>query len=599
MPRDEPDLEAVIAERDRQRQERYAARAAVAAEKAQGTSLERAKLAALKAVADRNPGGSLPGFLDRVSAKLGGTRFERPMTDALENEAVLTEPLIVMPLAIYLPPPLPPHSGNVAALQLSDTLGYIVSLAGLRCFTTMSLVCRAWRDEVDAKAREWGVLTYVKSVGGGFGKRKAQLDTPTWLCTLPVRDNLLNQTSLSLAIVDSCNFRLSVMRFDGTVSRVLSRIGVESSADPLLELSSQPSSLCFHAESNSVYVVATVGASDRRLLRYALPDFRLLGGSSEGMGAVELDAPEGMTCCNDLVFIVDSARHRIVTYDAKTLKYIGYSGGYSDRRSRWHHRSGEPIFTSPYDIVSCDGELFVSDTHNDRVQILAAQHPCRWIGVIGQSGHGPGQFTYPRGLAIARKLLYVCEERQVQVFTLNGEPRMIMPIHEACGLCGICSDGRRVFVADMDKHKVHVLRLMNERKAASHTARESMEARLRQQLTGGGESNSSGGKDCTAAAAAAAAAAASEETAGAQERRAKESQRDRVLQRVASGGNAKIHRVLGLPATAPRSEVMQAVRLALRVLHPDRSMNLPLKGTQKGKQIEAAFKRVNNLKDDL
>lgn len=46
-------------------------------------------------------------------------------------------------------------------------------------------------------------------------------------------------------------------------------------------------------------------------------------------------------------------------------------------------------------------------------QVLHAKHPATWIGVLGQSGHGPGQFTYPRGLAIARELLYVCEERQV------------------------------------------------------------------------------------------------------------------------------------------------------------------------------------------
>ncbi len=64
-----------------------------------------------------------------------------------------------------------------------------------------------------------------------------------------------------------------------------------------------------------------------------------------------------------------------------------------------------------------------------------------------------------------------CELRsrpcQVQVLTLNGEPRMIMPIHAAAGLCGICSDGRRVFVTDIDLHKVHVLRLTGERGTAS------------------------------------------------------------------------------------------------------------------------------------
>ena len=50
------DLEVAIAERDRAREARYAARAAEAAKRAEGTSLERAKLAALQAVASKRPG---------------------------------------------------------------------------------------------------------------------------------------------------------------------------------------------------------------------------------------------------------------------------------------------------------------------------------------------------------------------------------------------------------------------------------------------------------------------------------------------------------------------------------------------------------------
>lgn len=101
---------------------------------------------------------------------------------------------------------------------------------------------------------------------------------------------------------------------------------------------------------------------------------------------------------------------------------MGTSGTFSDRKI-WHNGAGEPILASPHAIVAQDGELFVTDTHNDRIQVLAAGFPVKWLGVIGQSGRLPGQFTYPRGLAITRKLLYVCEERRVQVLTTNGEPR--------------------------------------------------------------------------------------------------------------------------------------------------------------------------------
>ena len=423
------DIDALVAERDREREARYAARAAVAAEKAQGTSLERAKIAALKEVAAKNPGGSLPGFLATVSAKMGAKfQIERELdsngVDIVDVPA-FTEPVIAMPLTLYREPPRPLGAGCAAAelaLYSPDTLSCICSVAGLRAFAVIALVCRAWRDAIDSKAREWGVLSYLKAVGGGYGKRKAQLDTPTWVCALPVRDNLLNlNDAQSLCVVDSCNYRLSNLRFDGTTIRIFARVGVESSVDPLGEVS-QPSSICFDAGTNSAFVVATIGASDRRLLRYSLPHFKLIGASPEGAAASELDAPEGMTCCNGLVFVVDAARHRVVTFDASSLQCLGYSGGPSDRRTRWCHKgSGEPIFTSPHDICSHEGELFVSDTHNDRIQVLAAQHPARWIGVIGQSGHGPGMFTYPRGLAVARQLLYVCEERQVH--SLPRSPR--------------------------------------------------------------------------------------------------------------------------------------------------------------------------------
>ena len=360
------EYEAVLAERDKAREARYAERAAMAAEKAQGTSLERAKIAALAEVASRNPGGSLPTFLEKVSKKMGA-KFSRP-PDMSEPAPLPVGVVIATTLSVYRPRDRIPHGNGTmhAALQASDMLSCVVSFAGLRCFAAISLVCHAWRDAVDDKAREWGVLTYMKAIGGGHGQRKAQLDTPTWLCTVPVRDNLLNGTSPSLCILDSCNYRLSVMRFDGTVSRVLARVGVESGEMESLGELSQPSSICYDAVSDCAYVMATVGANDRRLFRYSLPHLKLIGASPGGAGATEVDAPEGMACCGGTVFVVDTARHRIVAFDGRTLRCLGYSGGYSDKRTRWHHRSGEPIFASPHDIVAHEGELFVSDTHNVR-----------------------------------------------------------------------------------------------------------------------------------------------------------------------------------------------------------------------------------------
>lgn len=192
----------------------------------------------------------------------------------------------------------------------------------------------------------------------------------------------------------------------------------------------------------------------------------------------------------------------------------------------------------------------------------------------------------------------------MQALTLNGEPRMIVPIHAASGLCGICSDGRRVFVSDMDLHKVHVLTLTNERRRAVHAARDRQEALQRESLRAGtgvaGARRREDDRPSTAASIRDAEEHAAIDEAVAHERRVKEVQRDLALRRAGSAPpGAPLLRVLGLRAHAPKADVMQAVRLALRLLHPDRSMNIPLRGSAKGQQLEAAFKRINALKDDV
>lgn len=190
---------------------------------------------------------------------------------------------------------------------------------------------------------------------------------------------------------------------------------------------------------------------------------------------------------------------------------------------------------------------------------------------------------------------------------------MIMPIHASGGLCGICSDGKRVYCTDIDLHKVHVLRLSKERRrTAAQAARDMEEAQLREQLQAGGSTGkgkattAGGGGGATASDPTAAngeeddAEVLAEIEAAAAARKAKEQQRDLALKRVLSAPvGARVHRVLGLRADAPKAELTQATRLAMRLLHPDRSMNLPLQGSAKGRQLVAAFKRVNNLSDEL
>ena len=192
----EVDIDEYLQQRDKAREARYEAHAEIQRERNKGTTMERAKLAALQAVASKRPGGSLPDFLAKATAKYDFKYRPPAQFDAPPPPA---DVVIATTLSVYRPPwqqqqldAQQQHGAANLALHASDTLGCIVSLAGLRSFATIALVCRDWRDAVDAKAREWGVLVFVKSMGNGYGKRKSQLDTPTWLCTLPVRDNLVS-----------------------------------------------------------------------------------------------------------------------------------------------------------------------------------------------------------------------------------------------------------------------------------------------------------------------------------------------------------------------------------------------------------------------
>jgi hypothetical protein len=82
---------------------------------------------------------------------------------------------------------------------------------------------------------------------------------------------------------------------------------------------------------------------------------------------------------------------------------------------------------------------------------------------IGGRGDGrPGLFCYPRGLAVRDGLLYVAEERQIQILTCHGEPRSLTLVHPAITLDGICTDGRHVYATDQDAHVIHMLRLSHE-----------------------------------------------------------------------------------------------------------------------------------------
>jgi hypothetical protein len=102
--------------------------------------------------------------------------------------------------------------------------------------------------------------------------------------------------------------------------------------------------------------------------------------------------------------------------------------------------------------------------------------------------------------------------------------------------------------------------------------------------------------------AAAEAAARAQLMAGAQgsqgeNREDKSAERDRAVKRILARSSKTLREELGMRPRAADAEVTACVRKQMRLLHPDYSINLALKGTNRHARIEAAFKKLNHLRD--
>ena len=77
----------------------------------------------------------------------------------------------------------------------------------------------------------------------------------------------------------------------------------------------------------------------------------------------------------------------------------------------------------------------------------------------------------------------------------------------------------------------------------------------------------------------------------------KEKARDELVRRVLLKKSRTLCSALGLPERTPEAEVRKRSRNMLRLLHPDFPINQQLKGTPQHARVEAAFKKLNGLRD--
>jgi sugar lactone lactonase YvrE len=137
-------------------------------------------------------------------------------------------------------------------------------------------------------------------------------------------------------------------------------------------------------------------------------------------GSDELGRPGGAAIDreNRFLYVVDTEKEQVAVYDADTYKRLRTIGG--PAKSEGDEDPG--TFAKPTNVtVDPDGNVYVADTINNRIQIFDADG--KFINMFGKAGDGPGYFARPKGLALdADGHIWVADASlgRIQVFDKEG-----------------------------------------------------------------------------------------------------------------------------------------------------------------------------------
>lgn len=122
---------------------------------------------------------------------------------------------------------------------------------------------------------------------------------------------------------------------------------------------------------------------------------------------------------NRYLYVVDTDLDQVIVFDADTrnvIRKIGTTG-------KNHTLTDPGEFSKPTNAaVDKEGNLYVTDTLNDRVEVFDADG--QFIRTFGKNGDGPGNFARPKGIAIdGDGHVWVADAmlNRLQIFTPEGQ----------------------------------------------------------------------------------------------------------------------------------------------------------------------------------
>ena len=189
-------------------------------------------------------------------------------------------------------------------------------------------------------------------------------------------------------------------------------------------------------------------------------------------GADVLVRPAGVAIDRDnrFVYVADTGNDVVDVFDADSYKFLRQIG----KPSKKHDQTGPGIFSLPEGVaVDSEGNVYVTDTFNDRIEIFDADG--QFISTFGKNGDGPADFERPKGIAIdCDGHIWVVDATQNRVKVFDNQGRLLVYFGGAgyypgqfMGPWGIAvGPSNQVVVSETYPGRVQVFRYITDAEAA-------------------------------------------------------------------------------------------------------------------------------------
>jgi DNA-binding beta-propeller fold protein YncE len=205
----------------------------------------------------------------------------------------------------------------------------------------------------------------------------------------------------------------------------------------------------------------------------------------EGQIVEGLIDPVGLAIDNDnrLLYVVDEQQDQVFVFDADTLKLMRKIGT-AVTPAKKHTLTTPGDFSAPTNVaVDADGNVYVTDTLNSRVEIFDADG--HFISTFGKPGDGPGYFFKPKGIAVdSDGHIWVADQYQDRVQVYNREGQLLTYIGDTHAnspgqfkaLVGIAIDkNNRVFTTEQYPGRMQMFRYITDVEAEAEKTRRTTE----------------------------------------------------------------------------------------------------------------------------